>query len=428
MRRVFRRFGFSTPAAAIGGAAVLAAAATFALASAPLAHAVISVPIPADVAPAPPPLADLAAAGPQAPPADVIADPVEPAAQCFGWELRSDYGGFWPAGSTWWEYHCLYSYDPGCPAGMCNADRGGYQWVDHFYWDGSRPVFYGEYYADSAFDPYWSASQCTYWWDAPTSAWYQIYCPPEEPPDDPPNYPPTASFDASCAGSTCDFDASASSDSDGAIVDYSWHFGDGTAASGRTIQHTYTEPSIYNVELTVTDDRGGWTRTYRTVTVEGPNAAPTASFGATCTALTCTLDASSSSDTDGSIQAYRWDLGDGTTGSGRIVEHDYPNAGSYTVRLTVTDDDGASAASSKQIAPITLTARAYKVKGVQTVDLSWNAASGTSYEVYRDGARIATVAAGSYTDNLDRKGAGSYRYRVCETGAAICSNQATLSF
>ncbi len=53
------------------------------------------------------------------------------------------------------------------------------------------------------------------------------------------------------------------------------------------------------------------------------------------------LDASGAYDPDGQVAGYQWDFGDGTSGNGVQVQHDYSAAGSYTVRLTVVDDDGA---------------------------------------------------------------------------------------
>ena len=54
------------------------------------------------------------------------------------------------------------------------------------------------------------------------------------------------------------------------------------------------------------------------------------------------FDASESSDEDGSIVEFQWSFGDRTTGTGEVVDHIYDLAGTYTVRLTVIDNDGKS--------------------------------------------------------------------------------------
>jgi len=51
-------------------------------------------------------------------------------------------------------------------------------------------------------------------------------------------------------------DGSASYHPDGTIVSYDWDFGDNTTGSGVSVSHTYTAIGIYDVTLTVTDDRG----------------------------------------------------------------------------------------------------------------------------------------------------------------------------
>jgi PKD repeat protein len=77
----------------------------------------------------------------------------------------------------------------------------------------------------------------------------------------------------------------------------------------------------------------------------GPNVAPVASFTATCPQLTCTLDASASTDTaPGTIASYAWNFGDGSTGTGVTTTHTYASAGARTVTLTVTDNQGLSSA------------------------------------------------------------------------------------
>lgn len=56
------------------------------------------------------------------------------------------------------------------------------------------------------------------------------------------------------------------------------------------------------------------------------------------------FDGSGSSDSDGYIGSYSWDLGDGYIASGRTVQHTYLKAGTYKATLTVIDNEGASGA------------------------------------------------------------------------------------
>ncbi|MEO0896553.1 MAG: PKD domain-containing protein [Bacteroidota bacterium] len=84
-----------------------------------------------------------------------------------------------------------------------------------------------------------------------------------------------------------------------------------------------------------------------------PNQRPVASFSHTSSSSTAPatveFNASSSEDPDGSIASYSWDFGDGSTGSGRTTDHSYALAGTYTVSLTVKDNDGASRSTTKNI-------------------------------------------------------------------------------
>jgi PKD repeat protein len=74
-----------------------------------------------------------------------------------------------------------------------------------------------------------------------------------------------------------------------------------------------------------------------------------ASFTHNCTELSCTFDASGSSDSDGSIVSYSWDFGDGNSATGMTTTHNYAVAGSYAVALTVTDDTGDSKTSIESV-------------------------------------------------------------------------------
>jgi PKD repeat protein len=158
-----------------------------------------------------------------------------------------------------------------------------------------------------------------------------------------------------------------------------------------------------------------------------PDTPPSAAFTFSCTALSCSFDGGASSDPDGMIEAYSWDFGDGTSGSGQSVVHTYAQAATYTVTLTVTDNSGATAAASQAVTLIQLSARGYKVKGLEKVDLSWSGPSGASYDVYRNGTKIATLSTTAYTDTVG-KGPGSYTYQVCAPALSSCSNEATVSF
>ena len=53
-----------------------------------------------------------------------------------------------------------------------------------------------------------------------------------------------------------------------------------------------------------------------------------------------TFDGSASNDSDGTIESYKWDFGDGSTDTGINPSHAYENPGNYTVKLTVTDNGG----------------------------------------------------------------------------------------
>ena len=54
----------------------------------------------------------------------------------------------------------------------------------------------------------------------------------------------------------------------------------------------------------------------------------------------------------GAIQSWIWDFGDGNVGTGRTPTHAYLTAGTYTVLLTVTDDEGQVSAEAMTTATI----------------------------------------------------------------------------
>lgn len=163
------------------------------------------------------------------------------------------------------------------------------------------------------------------------------------------NVPPTADAGGPYVALNCQFvqlNGSRSSDPDGAIVSYRWNFGDGSTGSGVRPSHRWNAVGKYTVTLTVTDD-GGLTDTASIVldVVPCPNMRPIAVANGPYAGLAGqprTLDSTGSRDVDGTIVAYAWDFGDGTQGAGASPTHAWTTAGTYTVTLTVKDDDGAT--------------------------------------------------------------------------------------
>ena len=174
----------------------------------------------------------------------------------------------------------------------------------------------------------------------------------------PANQSPTACFSYNPhnpdIGQTISFDASCSSDPDNDPLDYSWSFGDGSAGSGISINHSYSSEGTYHVRLTATDSKGGSDYIIRNVTVTsgGTNQPPVADAGpdqSVTVGEAAYFDGSSSYDPDGTIVSYFWDFGDGETSNEIAPTHIYYSEGSYYVTLTVTDDNSISDSDTAKV-------------------------------------------------------------------------------
>lgn len=82
---------------------------------------------------------------------------------------------------------------------------------------------------------------------------------------------------------------------------------------------------------------------------EAPTAAFTISSQAGQAPFAVNFSGVLSEDEDGVIIQYEWDFGDGSSGSGENVTHTFTTAGTFTVVLRVTDDDGETGTNSKAI-------------------------------------------------------------------------------
>jgi subtilisin-like proprotein convertase family protein len=166
-------------------------------------------------------------------------------------------------------------------------------------------------------------------------------------------------------GASVTLDASGSVDPNGNIVKYEWDFdNDGTydytssGPSDNTVAHTFATRGKYPVRLRVTDDASPTPLTATKVVNVSVTTPPVADVQASDTAPlsgdNVTFDASGSTDPDlpGSpLDRYEWDLnGDGSfeTDTGNVANTSiaYATPGSRTVRVRVTDQDGATDVAS----------------------------------------------------------------------------------
>ena len=171
------------------------------------------------------------------------------------------------------------------------------------------------------------------------------------------NQSPNAAFSATptnpLVNAWAQFDSSASADADGTITSYAWNFGDGSTGTGSLVWHRFTTSGTYIVTLTVTDDDGATDSSSLAIQVGPSNQSPVANFTFAPTNPQINawvqFDGSPSSDPDGSIANYAWNFGDGTSDTGSLVWHRFSSAGIYAVTLTVTDNDGTTAAHTLTI-------------------------------------------------------------------------------
>ena len=168
------------------------------------------------------------------------------------------------------------------------------------------------------------------------------------------NRRPVASIDASVTvlptGAAVELDGTGSKDPDGSVETYTWIFGDGAVAYGSKVNHVYNDDGVYMVVITVADNDGGTDSTSMFIQVE--NRPPLPAIDAPSEVLTLVqvdLTAAGTLDPDGSISGYFWDFGDGDGENGWNVTHIYLTGGTYTIRLTVMDDDGRTATTNLTI-------------------------------------------------------------------------------
>ncbi|MEW5826002.1 MAG: PKD domain-containing protein [Candidatus Bipolaricaulota bacterium] len=171
------------------------------------------------------------------------------------------------------------------------------------------------------------------------------------------NLPPTVSLSAAAAsletGTAFSFSATAVDPSPtGRVVAYLWDLdGDGTwdaeTAAGATTR-TYDDDGSFSVRVAARDDDGA--ESVATLAIQVKNRTPRVDHVVASPPSPADGDevafSATGFDPDGTIAVWRWEFGDGTSAAGQSVQHVFENDGAHTVRVTITDDDGAVAESS----------------------------------------------------------------------------------
>jgi len=177
-------------------------------------------------------------------------------------------------------------------------------------------------------------------------------------------------------------------------LQYLWDFGDGKGSGWTnvpTATHTYTKGGGVLVKFTVKDDDGATDIQQLSITITNP--APVVKIDSELKKAPNEDEVvqfhGSATDTasDMAKLSYVWDLGDGTNATGPYANHSYPQAKTYTVTLTVTDDEGAKGTASVQITPVNVkpvakvTANKTTVKVKETISVSSNGSTDTKFDL-----------------------------------------------
>ncbi|MDX2141047.1 MAG: PKD domain-containing protein [Chloroflexota bacterium] len=128
--------------------------------------------------------------------------------------------------------------------------------------------------------------------------------------------------------------------SSGTITAYSWNFGDGTTSTELNPTHTFTNPGLYTVTLTVTGP-GGTANVATQINVQSV-AAPVAAFSAIPPSGFAPLQVTFFNLSSGNITNVQWTFGDGTSSNQSEVNHTYLTPNTYSVTLTVSGPGGTS--------------------------------------------------------------------------------------
>jgi PKD repeat protein len=209
---------------------------------------------------------------------------------------------------------------------------------------------------------------------------------------------------------------------------YQWEFGDGGAASGRNVTHTYRDVGTFAVSLTITDVLGRTKRVTHPITI-GQGQLPIAQMiiSPTEAVIDQTINfngAGSTAEPGHRIVDWNWNFGDGTQGGGALATHAYQVNGTYNVTLQVTDDVGRKSVLVSR----SITVGTGDPEALFTIIGTLSAPTGTFTSVIFDGS-TSKAAPGrtivSYQWTVVALGTGA---QAIKTGESADGKQTTVSY
>lgn len=181
-------------------------------------------------------------------------------------------------------------------------------------------------------------------------------------------------------------------DSAGSPTSWSWNFGDGTTSTAASPSKIFSNAGTYSVRLTVYRSGASSTTTRSVTVVSSAPAEPavSAAFDFTPSSPVPGTDVQFYDRSSGSPTSWTWSFGDGGTSNAKNPSHRYGSAGTFTVRLTVSN---ASSSSS-----ISRTVRVASVESYRSLVSGAAQTDGAGGTVWR--TELTLLNAGSQSANI----------------------------
>jgi PKD repeat protein len=140
-----------------------------------------------------------------------------------------------------------------------------------------------------------------------------------------------------------------------------WSFGDGTTSTLQNPTHVYSSAGTHTVSLTVSNVSGSDTQTRVGYITVNP-AAPIADFGGSPTGGSAPLRVSFSDNSTNNPTAWSWDFGDGGTSAAQDPTYTYTTSGTYTVKLTASNNGGSGSKTRVDYVTVTPSVASYQAE------------------------------------------------------------------